>query len=238
MAIIMYGQTAYQYWASASGDAPLPHVPIRMLQDLRTTNADVKKLAHFAPELSTPYHALVLSAARKHSIDSVTFHTHEQALPRNSIVEVSDGIYAPCPELCFVQVARDVDLLRLIRIGYRLCSRFRILPGGVLESRQPPTTPDAIKKYLADIGPVHGTVQATRAVDHVLANAASPAEIALAMRLTLPHRLGGFALPQPALNQTVELGSRAANLAQKRWHEIDLLWEDARLAIEEKRKNY
>lgn len=232
MAIIMYGQTAYQYWTNASSDAQPQHVPLRMLQDLHTTNADVEKLARIAPHLATPYHALALSVARKHKLDSAIFHTCSQALPRNSFVELADGIYAPCPELCFMQIAREVDILRLIRIGYRLCGRFRIQSGGVLESRQPLTMPDAIKRYLVEAGPAHGSVQATRAVEHILANAASPAEIALAMRLTLPHRLGGFGLPHPVLNQTIELTESAAQLTRKQWHEVDLFWEEGRLAIE------
>lgn len=241
MSIFLHGHTAYSYWQRAdsiAAEAALENaVGNKMMLDASASPNDVRRLAELFPEMPAPYHLLVCSTKSRRPLDEAVMHTCTQALPRRSYREIADNVYAPCPELCFLQMARRNDLLRLVRAGYRLCARYCVQRDSrdgttVLRERAPITTPEAITKYLDRAESVHGAILARRASKHVLGNAASPPEIDLAMKLSLPHRLGGFGLPHPVLNKRIELQARVRGIADKQWHEADLLWPDAKLVIE------
>lgn len=63
-------------------------------------------------------------------------------------------------------------------------------------------------------------------------NSASPMETAVVLMLTLPVEYGGFGLPRPELNKAIDVSDHRGVLAERSEVTPDLLWEDAKLALE------
>ncbi|MDJ1121975.1 hypothetical protein QJ043_07815 [Olsenella sp. YH-ols2217] len=72
---------------------------------------------------------------------------------------------------------------------------------------------------------VPGSARARRAARLVRDRSRSPMETAVALMLFAPQRLGGFGMPEPVVNGTVELQPRRDALMRSRL-ELDLHWLD------------
>ena len=137
-------------------------------------------------------------------------------LPAGSLLAIPSPLpdvelFVTCPELTFIQVTRDLDILQVIYSGTALCSEYRIDPsalaGVVLRqgNDKPLTSVARIEAYLGKAASLCGTVPATRASHFVLDKARSPKEIGLAMLFGLPPHLGGFGLGTVALNEQLDI---------------------------------
>lgn len=65
-------------------------------------------------------HVLVTEQRRRRSISSVTCHLAEK-IPPNGFTHIEGDIFCSSPELCFLQMARVLPLLQLIKLGFELC---------------------------------------------------------------------------------------------------------------------
>lgn len=65
-------------------------------------------------------------------------------------VRIADGVYASCPELCFVQLALVLPLHELLKAGDALCGMFFIDPSSRngLGSRTPLTSKRRIESFV------------------------------------------------------------------------------------------
>ncbi|MCL2151322.1 MAG: endonuclease domain-containing protein, partial [Coriobacteriia bacterium] len=68
----------------------------------------------------------------------------------------------------------------------------------------PLTDKTKLAAYLAQASGLRGHRQASRALQFVSENSASPMESVLAMLTSLPYRLGGYNLPMPLLNHRLD----------------------------------
>lgn len=129
---------------------------------------------------------------------------------------------------------QELSLVKVAQIAMELCGTYR-LPANPEEEtsygRPRLTTVDAIKTFLAAIPGSNGYKHTgaprnlAKVLNWVMERSRSPRETALALMLTLPLELGGYGLPQPALNQSLEEASVLDV-------QPDLLWKDARLVVE------
>lgn len=78
----------------------------------------------------------------------------------------------------------------------------------------------------------YGIKRLQTALDLAFNHSASPMESALALMLTLPPKMGGYGLPRPTLNEELSTGEWAAFWDGGDIVTPDLLWREARLAIE------
>lgn len=71
-----------------------------------------------------------------------------------------------------------------------------------------------------------------RAMERAFDRSASPREMALALMLTLPADMGGFGLPKPALNVTLDVWGREVVHIWQEEIVPDLLWKERALVVE------
>ena len=75
------------------------------------------------PELegiALPLHVIVPSQAARSRCDKAVCHVSSAMFPRGSFVRIARNVLASSPELCFVQMASELSLPALIRLGFEL----------------------------------------------------------------------------------------------------------------------
>lgn len=181
-------------------------------------------------------------------------------LPNSSFVKIDEGIYVSTPESCFVQLARDLSLPKLIAVGFELSGTYAVgtqFEGHLKTDMQPRTTPPRLRQYAARCSKGRGIARARKAAKYVIGESASPMETNLVMMLCLPSAQGGFSLPAPKLNWEITADeinpiksstifmnkntppSQAADFKQfppphypARKFRLDLYWPEYRFALE------
>lgn len=146
------------------------------------------------------------------------------------------------PEYLFLQMAETMNFLDLLLLGFELCGTYFSGQGiDVFAStstaslrHKPFTRANKVARFLdSDVASqTKGIAQATQASKFLLDNSDSPRESALALMLTLPRRLGGYALPRPLLNQRINIPRSSSQLIRNDHFRCDLLWPKEGLAIE------
>lgn len=129
------------------------------------------------------------------------------------------------------------NISRLVRATRTLCDfagTYRYAPGsgGVHYETKPLLSRRSFASYLADVDARKGIDRAFRVAELAFDGAASPMETMLALMLTLPAELGGFGLPRPHLNREVPIDPAFRELVSQEALFADLLWPNARLAVE------
>lgn len=237
MRLFLYGKTAAQWWAHArgfdrAGDAA--RFDASALRDCAPTARSVCYLAETLPFISSPVHVLVSSRRDLRSLAGARVHHSAYPYPPGSFACVAPGIYAPCPELCFIQLSGQLSLLQTVKEGYSLCGSFTLDESARfgLESRIPLTSIDMIRDYGIANSSLRGSSAALARLRWVKEGSASPRESDLAMRLTLPVRLGGFGFRGAILNHRIDPGKRAAALTDNEFFVADICWPEAKLVVE------
>lgn len=146
------------------------------------------------------------------------------------------------PEYLFLQMAETMNFLDLLLLGFELCGTYFCGQGidafastSTASPRHKPfTRANKIARFLdSDVASqTKGIAQATLASKSLLDNSDSPRESTLALMLTLPRRLGGYALPRPLLNQRINIPRSSSQLIRNDHFRCDLLWPKEGLAIE------
>ncbi len=145
-------------------------------------------------------------------------------------IRISRLLYCSTPELTFVQMANLLDEEQLLFLGMELCGRFGIDDGLFL--RPQTITPGMLVAQAQELPGVHGRSKALAIAPRIIAGAASPMEIALALILCIPREQGGYGLPRPELNHMLPVEGSARLIWSEDHITPDLLWADAKLAIE------
>ncbi|MCL2826695.1 MAG: endonuclease domain-containing protein, partial [Eggerthellaceae bacterium] len=154
-----------------------------------------------------------------------------------------DGLSVASPELCFLQMAKEMPFVELIELGFELCGLYSLpkteredtKPGTVnkgFKELKPRTDVKRLSAFLGRISGMRGQRPASRAVEYILDGSASPMETKLTMLLSLPYRLGGYNLPMPELNDNIDPSKRARRSASQSSFACDLCWPEANLVAE------
>lgn len=186
--------------------------------------------------LTSPLHLVVGLHASRRAFEGVVCHTWEGRLPDQAFWRTGRArdIYVSTPEFAFLQMAPSHTTTHLIARGFEACGSFWPTERDVrgFGTRDALTTPDALGRMLHKMEAAQGVRKARQAVRHVLAGAASPMEAALAMLLCLPCSMGGYGLPHPCLNRSVEVPLKYRDRIAQRFFSCDLFWDGARLDVE------
>lgn len=203
--LFLAGMSALEVWtASATGHAPSP-TPTRAvsLRDCATSLTDI--CAFDVGRLgvdSRSLDVLVPPDGGNRATLSVRRRRAARTYPQHSFFRVADHVLACCPELCFVQLAREFSLVDLVLFGYEICGSFAIdRQRESLVARRALTTAQRLHAYAQVAGAVPGAAKARMASSLVLNGSRSPMESKVAFELSAPRHLGGFGLPAPVLNK-------------------------------------
>lgn len=244
--LILSHISAYEYWRSALSVNAESRIGIKLVQGhpgipsrAIKTPAEAKRFLFDSPAIkqlspSTPIHVFRPNKAQGRISSRICLHkapAHHSAI---NAFSVEDGLGVTSPELCFLQLSALLDLPNLILAGCELCAKFRypIDESERLVKATPATTPQSITRFLDSHPSSYGIRKARRALKSIIPLAASPAEITLALLLSLPCSLGGYGLPKPSLNEEVRLAKSARRLTPKGYFCTDLYWRDMKLDVE------
>lgn len=234
MRVFLYGISALSYWLSVDKRPQLDcAVGARALRNCDPTDQSVAYLASMFPQIPQPYHVLVSSQHRAPVAEAIT-HGSVFAYAGKPFYRIGNGVYASCPELCFVQLANELSLHELVKVGDALCGTFAIDPhcGHGLGSRPPLTTARRIEAFVRRNPGLHGVKAARRAIRLVTDGAASPPESFMRMVLGLPYRYGGYQLEGLRANYRLKPSRKARAIARRETLVPDLCSVSGRLAIE------
>lgn len=184
--------------------------------------------------LSKPVHSLVCRPESRTRWRGAICHVNSKPLPRGSLIRVSDKIFISSPELCFVQMATELPLSELIKLGCELGGTYGIPTIGHIDYslKHSYTTFIHLERFLKQANILPGSVKARKAFAHIVFNSASPMETLLVMLLCLPLRMGGYGLPKPYMNRRIVPQNRSGFVSNTTCYYCDLLWPDAAVALE------
>lgn len=232
--LALWGSTALEVYRHADEALPLAGCPADAdLADYAPIAPSLRYLAHCLPWLSTPFHVAVFSTQQRRNLKDARCHIVAESVAKIDFFRVASGIVAPSPEIAYLQACARRPQEALVFEGTELCGRYALDPTGQkLLGRKPLTTIERLRlaaAYHRDIG---GCAAAKRALPWLVENAASPREAVLALLLSLPNHRGGYGLPKPCLNHSIDLGVLAGRVADKSYYVADLCWPEARLIVE------
>lgn len=234
MRIFLYGISSLSFWLSAPGRPKSTcAVSAKALRNCDPTAQSVAYLARAYPQIPEPYHVIVSSQHRDPHPRAIT-HVSVFAYADKPFYRIGNGVYASCPELCFVQLAHDLPFHELVKVGDALCGTFIIDPAhsNGLATRMPLTTKRRIEAYLRRNAGLRGAKAARRALASVTDGAASPPESFLRMVLGLPYRCGGYQLENLQANRRLRPSRKARAIAGRESLVPDLCSLEGRLAVE------
>ncbi|MEC4273875.1 hypothetical protein VJ923_11970 [Adlercreutzia sp. R25] len=234
MRFVLYGRSAIPVWLTAYHKPALANLSNNgLLPKSIREDVALSFLKEKLPQVPPPYQ---LSAAewRGGPKLGIEVRTTQRALPEHSFHCLDHGLFIPSPELCLLEVARTASMPELIMLGSALCGAFVIDPSrkSGLGQRKPLATKESIGAFVEACAGHRGVENLRRATAFLKEGAASPPEVFLNMALTLPGRLGGFGLTRCVANKAIKLSKRAASIAERSTVVPDLLWDEARVAVE------
>ena len=183
-----------------------------------------------------PVDVLVFNEEERRRSKGVKCHVWKIGLPVGAFCRAR-GEFVSSPEFTFLQMASELPVEQLIALGCELCGSYVLLPENVVHPGSldempkrvsPLTNTERIAEFLEGVGKANGKAKAKRALQYVIDGSRSPMETMVYMLLCLPIKLGGYGLPKPEMNASIELDEEARAIAQRRHCEGDLCWPDAR----------
>ena len=253
MKAILYGQSACEWWLYAK---PNNTAPIALNKTLvsacKPSTSIVDHLECFMPFLSRPYHLMVTSKKDARSIPGTKTHVSQYAYPNKSFHSATNNVYVASPELSLLQAAHEMSLHDLIYFAFCFCGSYAYYGSSAFHDpyaitgqqdaglirRDPITNLRRLHKCAQHHSAFRGSGQLSKALAYVLENSASPQETLLAMKFTLPYRLGGFNLPAPRLNYQIPLARHVKKIADRSFYVADEYWPTERLIVEYDSNSY
>lgn len=153
------------------------------------------------------------------------------ASPQRSVgFEARAGQARPARRRSPANVPDAVDVLMLC---YELCGSYALCSSGALAARKDPLTTTAdLERFCAALSHVPGVRLVRAVLPFARDNARSPMEARLVLVLCLPMRLGGYGLPWPRLNVSLDARPVATGPHDPDSITPDLYWDYANYAIE------
>lgn len=90
----------------------------------------------------------------------------------------------------------------------------------------------SLEDAISEAGNFQGTSRARRVAELMVEASASPMETVLALMLLLPADFGGFELPKPLLNHSIDVSSHNGGISDRNEVTPDFLWPRQRVALE------
>lgn len=185
------------------------------------------------PDPLLPAGLVVPSAGARGQSDLYACHVWRPPLPDGAFWALSPDTFVSSPEFCFAQMARQLSVGRLALLGFELCGSYALAKDGPgFRPRAPLTSVARLAAFVAALGSFKGVKHARAALSFLIDGAASPMESVLVALLCAPGRLGGYGLPLPQLNARIQLPPAARSMTRSTYFSCDLLWPEARLAVE------
>lgn len=183
-------------------------------------------------QLTRPIHLIVsLRESRRPTAETIC---HLLTSPGGfyPALKIEDDAFCSTPAFTFLQMANVLDDVELRFLGMELCGLYGFDDKGEPFLREQYCTVQELVELSQRMAGVRGKKRAGQVAPLVEEGSASPMETALFLILCESPEQGGFGLPKPALNCPIPVEGNARELWNADTITPDLLWNDARLAIE------
>lgn len=176
------------------------------------------------PSRERPLSVVVPSRESRLQASFFSCSVHLGLAEERSFVELGEGLFIPCPELLFLELAEVMEPEPLALVGYELCGSFSRDPasprfGQVTYDLPPVTTVEKIARYLQSHGRVPGCHLAREVIGCVRDNAWSVPESVVALMVRMPAALLGYGMGdillnarEPNASELVALGCRESRV--------------------------
>ena len=188
--------------------------------------------------LPLPLHVLGSSEKNRRNGKRIRCHLWNERLPKSSFVDLGEGVLVSAPELVVFQLANSYSLLELVLLVSEFGGRYALSPTtakGFWRRGYALASEELFRQVESRAFHMHGRRKLSMALDFAVWNSWSPMETILALLLSLPVELGGFALPKPVLNPKLSILVGDVFRAQtlKGAHRYgDLVWPEKKLIVE------
>ena len=178
--------------------------------------------------LTNPIELVVGEKKRAYQSNGIKFHTSSH-FAQTSCMELILGklaIKVASPFELMVEMAQEQTLLETVMLISEFQGRFAIDPStSELRSNwfEPVFQKADFERYLSSVSGCRGIRNARLASLHSFDNAASPMEVKLALRASLPVSAGGYAIPKVELNKEVRIQQLKSRKFTEKTRAIDLL---------------
>jgi hypothetical protein len=175
----------------------------------------------FGHELPQPLDLLVSETTSSSRRADARVHASSASLPTGAIRKIDETAGIVSPELMLLQMARRATPLELVLLVCEMCGLYSISPDsptGMEQRETPLTSTGAILGFLEQAKGCRGASILRKACGLAFDASGSPMESKLAIRVSWPRRLGGYALPVESLNEEL-----ATSLSEKHVRKPDLL---------------
>lgn len=216
--LILWGSSALDFYQHGDFTSLLTlWLDIAHQEDITPNAAAVQYLEDRLPWLSKPFRIIVPSRQQKRNLKDVRCHVAEASIQQDRYFRIAQGLFAPSPEVAFLQSNWSHDLAEVIFKGSTLCGAYGLTPPfDTVFNRPVLTSSERIQEALLAHRDIRGCAMTRRAAPWILDNAASPREAALALLMTPPNHLGGYHFARPRLNHSIELtGCRSPAFAKR-----------------------
>jgi hypothetical protein len=186
------------------------------------------------PFLTIPVHVTVANKNDTRRFENLVTHWLQNKPIRFTIAKAYRNVYIPTPIVTLMQAAQSVTNLELYDMVSYLCSSFYITSGidTSLERRHDSLALKEIERFSKLHSSRKGARKLLNATHYAFENAASPKEIELALKLTLPSKQGGLCVPRPLLNYKIELLENTKNLTDSSYYVADACWPNEKILLE------
>lgn len=189
-------------WRLERGERCAADVPERVpaAAELAALIANVPELARAA----LPLEVLVTRDAPRSRTKLVRTHPSRAELPAGTAFPVAPGVRCVSPEHLPVVMASALTDLELVFLLSELLGLYAIAPDlerGMLQRREPLTTPEHVLAHLDALGPERGTGRVRRALARACVRSGSPRETKLSLRLGLRRSEGGYNFDVLSMNE-------------------------------------
>lgn len=128
-----------------------------------------------------------------------------RGLPKDSTVELVDGVRIPCPELLFIEMGTIMSPAVQLLVGLELCGRFSRdacdpRDGRTVYGIKPVTTADKIRSYISQARDLAGLEQSSMVAEWLMDEAWSPQEALFNGLARMPLHQLGYELGELQLN--------------------------------------
>lgn len=253
MSFCICGPTAIEFWrhhdnrlpntpvfghTPGSGPALSEAFPRNALPHLKNPDdlaADFKRirtynLSRWGINTGNSVHILVSRKHRARPSAPFLVHSSSGIHPKGFILVIEGDLCITSPEYTILQAAQYHDEIGLLLLAQEFCGCYSIQRDGQLLMRHPLTSSRMIEDAAEKMADMKGVTKLRKILPLIIDGAGSPRETAVALTMCLPKRYGGYGLPRPVLNKSLDLES--GTLIWGKGNAFDLVWEKSRVVIE------
>lgn len=173
-----------------------------------------------------PIHVSITSNNGVYQTKGLQIHILNEKIPKTAFFEILPNLYLTKPEYIPIQMSRSCSILELALLASELMGTYYIDQEGKLKSRESPLiTRKKLERFLRKHSDVPGCAKVWSALALSCEKAASPMEVKLFIRATLPCSKGGYGLGEMRLNQEYKVKKLTSQTKAFAIRKPDLVFE-------------